>query len=263
MKHCSSGSSVRRAAAFVARCAAAFPALTLQLQDLPQAAVLQAVEQGEALRRVGAHGVLRRQIADEVLDALADLVREVRRGRADQLVDVAGGHGEILMTILKANPAMKGIVCDIAHVVEGAKPRIASAGLADRMQALPCDFFESVPAGGDAYVMKHIIHDWYDDKASLILKTIAKAMGATKGKVILLESVVAAGSTPDFGKFLDIEMLLFPGGRERTEAEFRSLFDGAGFTSFDGALFASFEAAGLAAAGSFFFFLKKLNMAAS
>ena len=145
------------------------------------------------------------------------------------LVDVAGGHGEILMSILKANPKMKGIVCDIPHVVDGAKPRIASAGLSDRMQAVGCDFFTSVPEGGDAYIMKHIIHDWYDDKASLILKNIAKAMGSKKGKVILLEAVLKPGSEPDFGKCLDMEMMLFPGGKERTEEEFRALFASAGF----------------------------------
>ena len=148
------------------------------------------------------------------------------------LVDVAGGHGELLMSILRACPGVKGIVADLGHVVDGAKPRIANAGLTDRMQAVECDFFQSVPAGGDAYIMKHIIHDWDDERASTILKNIASAMGArgTKpGKVILLESVIASGNTPDFGKFIDIEMLLFPGGRERTADEFRSLFERSGF----------------------------------
>ena len=146
------------------------------------------------------------------------------------LVDVAGGHGEVLMSILKANPKVKGILADIGHVVEGAKPRIASAGLADRMQAVACDFFAAVPEGGDAYIMKHIIHDWDDDRASVILKNIGKAMGATKGKVILLESLIPAGPAPDLGKFIDIEMLLLPGGRERTAEEFRALFERSGFT---------------------------------
>ena len=146
------------------------------------------------------------------------------------LVDVAGGHGEILMSILKAHPQMRGIVCDLGHVVDGAKSRIASAGLSDRMQAVACDFFSSVPAGGDAYIMKHIVHDWYDDKASLILKNIATAMGSKRGRVILLEAVIAAGTAADFGKLIDIEMLLCPGGKERTAEEFRALFDRAGFT---------------------------------
>jgi len=145
------------------------------------------------------------------------------------LVDVAGGHGELLISILKANPGLRGVLADLGHVVDGAKPRIATAGLSGRMQAVACDFFTSVPEGGDAYIMKHIIHDWDDDRASVILGNIAKAMGGRKGKVILLESVIAADSTPDFGKFLDIEMLLFPGGRERTADEFKSLFERSGF----------------------------------
>src|SRR5207245_5890725 len=87
---------------------------------------------------------------------------------------------------------------------------------------------QSVPEG-DAYVMKHIIHDWDDERASVILKNIGKAMVAKKGKVILLESVIAADGTPDFGKFLDIEMLMLPGGRERTAEEFRALFEQSGF----------------------------------
>jgi hypothetical protein len=145
------------------------------------------------------------------------------------LVDVAGGHGEVLMSILKANPSVRGILADLGHVVDGAKPRIASAGLSGRMQAVACDFFKAVPEGGDAYIMKHIIHDWDDERASVILKNIATAMGTKKGKVILLESVIAAGGTPDLGKFIDIEMLLFPGGRERTADEFKSLFERSGF----------------------------------
>ena len=151
-------------------------------------------------------------------------------GGIGTLVDVAGGHGEILMMILKAHPQMRGIVCDLDHVVDGAKPRIAAAGLSDRMQAVPCDFFKAVPEGGDAYIMKHILHDWYDDDASLILKNIAKAMGPRKGRVILLEAVIASGGEPDFGKSLDIEMMLFPGDKERTAEEYTALFASAGFS---------------------------------
>jgi len=128
---------------------------------------------------------------------------------------------------LKKHPGVRGVLTDVGHVVEGARARIASAGLADRCQAVPCDFFQAVPEGGDAYIMKHIIHDWDDARATLILKNIAKAMGGKRGTVILLESVIGPG--PDFGKFLDIEMLNLPGGRERSADEFRALFAGAGF----------------------------------
>jgi hypothetical protein len=149
--------------------------------------------------------------------------------RFGTIVDVGGGHGEVLMSILKACPSSRGLLAEIGHVAEGARPRIASAGLADRCEAVACNFFESVPEGGDAYVMKHIIHDWDDEKSGLILKNICRAMGSTKGTVVLLESVIAEGPEPDFGKFLDIEMLALPGGRERTATEFRELFDEAGF----------------------------------
>jgi hypothetical protein len=145
------------------------------------------------------------------------------------LVDVAGGHGEVLLSILKKHPNVRGVLTDVGHVIDGAKPRIASAGLADRCQAVPCDFFAAVPEGGDAYIMKHIIHDWDDARATTILKNIATAMGAKRGKVILLESVIAAGGAPDLGKFIDIEMLALPGGKERSADEFRALFAGAGF----------------------------------
>lgn len=145
------------------------------------------------------------------------------------LVDVAGGHGEVLMSILKKYTNVRGVLTDVGHVIDGAKARIEAAGLADRCQAVPCDFFRAVPEGGDAYIMKHIIHDWDDGRATTILKNIATAMGAKRGKVILLESVIAAGSAPDFGKFIDIEMLALPGGKERSEQEFRTLFAGAGF----------------------------------
>jgi len=145
------------------------------------------------------------------------------------IVDVAGGHGEVLMSILKACPGTRGVLADLGHVIEGARPRIESAGLADRCEAVECDFFESVPAGGDAYVMKHIIHDWDDERALRILENIHKAMGEKRGTVVLLESVIQDGPAPDFGKFIDIEMLAVPGGLERTADEFRAIFDRAGF----------------------------------
>ena len=145
------------------------------------------------------------------------------------LVDVAGGQGELLMRVLQAHPAMRGVLMDLEHVIEGAKPRLAASGLGDRIQAVPGDFFKAVPPGGDAYIMKSIIHDWDDDRATRILRTIREAMGGKRAKVILLEGVIEPGNTPDFGKIMDLEMLALPGGRERTADEFRALFARAGF----------------------------------
>jgi hypothetical protein len=145
------------------------------------------------------------------------------------VVDVGGGHGEVLTAILRSSPGSRGVLAEIGHVAEGARQRIAGMGLAERCDAVACDFFKAVPAGGDAYVMKHIIHDWDDEKALTILRNIAQAMGDKRGTVVLLETVIPEGDEPDLGKFIDIEMLALPGGKERTAHEFRVLFDEAGF----------------------------------
>lgn len=145
------------------------------------------------------------------------------------LVDVGGGHGAVLTAILRAYPGMRGVLFDVDHVVAGARQRIDAAGLANRCLTETGDFFAAVPAGGDAYIMKHIIHDWDDERASIILRNIRAAMGDRRGRVILLESVLQPGNAPDFGKIIDLEMLAMPGGRERTAEEFGALFAGAGF----------------------------------
>jgi hypothetical protein len=146
------------------------------------------------------------------------------------LVDVAGGHGELLLTVLGAHPRMRGVLFDLEHVLAGARPRISAAGLDARCEARSGDFFQAVPEGGDAYMMKHIIHDWDDDRAARILENIRRALaGAASGRVILLESIIRSDNQPDLGKLMDLEMLLLPGGRERSAEEFAALFDRAGF----------------------------------
>jgi len=144
------------------------------------------------------------------------------------LVDVAGGHGGVLTGILGKYPEMRGILCDLGHVIEGATQRIAALGLSDRCQTVTCDMFRAVPEGGDAYIMKHIIHDWDDEKAGTILRNIRRVL-PREGRLLLLESVIAPGNEPDFGKIIDLEMLLVPGGRERSADEFRALFAANGF----------------------------------
>jgi hypothetical protein len=147
----------------------------------------------------------------------------------DLLVDVAGGHGAVLGAIVQKYPKMRGVLFDLEHVIAGAGQRIAAAGLSDRIQTEVGNFFTKVTPGADAYIMKHIIHDWDDDRALRILENIRRAMGAKRGRVILLESVIPPGNTPDFGKIIDLEMLMMPGGKERTAEEFGKLFAQAGF----------------------------------
>jgi ubiquinone/menaquinone biosynthesis C-methylase UbiE len=143
------------------------------------------------------------------------------------LVDVAGGHGKVLTEILKKYPEVRGVLFDLNHVVTGARARIEAEGLSNRCALAHGDFFQAVPAG-DAYIMKHIIHDWDDERAFTILKNIHRA-SQPGSLVILLESVLAPGNEPHFAKWMDIEMLVLPGGRERTEAEYRKLLSDSGF----------------------------------
>jgi ubiquinone/menaquinone biosynthesis C-methylase UbiE len=145
----------------------------------------------------------------------------------ERLVDVAGGHGRLLMTILRANPTMKGVLFDLEHVIERARGGIEAEGMAARCELATGDFFAAVPAGADAYIMKHIIHDWDDERALVILQNIRRAM-RPGGRVLIVESVVAAGSGFDYAKVLDIEMLTSPGGQERTAEEYRALCARAG-----------------------------------
>jgi hypothetical protein len=144
------------------------------------------------------------------------------------IVDVAGGHGHVLTSILKRHPSMRGILFDLDRVIAGAVPRIRDLGLQDRCEAVAGDFFKGVPAGGDAYIMKHIIHDWDDERSITILRNI-RAVMKPGARVILLDAVLLPANTPDLGKLIDLEMVVMTGGRERTEEEFRALFDRAGF----------------------------------
>ena len=145
------------------------------------------------------------------------------------LVDIAGGHGAMLAQILQKHPSMKGILFDLDHVVAGAAQTLKERGVADRCSTATGDFFTAVPAGGDAYIMKAIIHDWDDEKAARILENIRRVL-PKDGRVLLVESVIPSGNEPGLGKIMDLEMLVMPGGKERTEAEFRALFDRAGYT---------------------------------
>jgi hypothetical protein len=145
------------------------------------------------------------------------------------LVDVAGGHGQVLTTILQHYPEMHGILFDLEHVVAGAQRILAEGGVAARCRTESGDFFKAVPRG-DAYIMKHIIHDWDDERATLILRNIRAAMNDPRtGRVILIDSVLSASNEPDLGKLIDLEMMMMPGGRERSADEFSALFAGAGF----------------------------------
>jgi hypothetical protein len=145
------------------------------------------------------------------------------------LVDVGGGYGALLAGILAANSHLKGILVDLPHVVTGARPKLEEAGLAGRCETVAGDFFRSVPTGGDAYILKHVLHDWDDERCHSILENCRRAV-SDKGRLLVVEILIAPGNEPDYGKYLDLNMLVLTKGRERTEEQYRTLFEAAGFT---------------------------------
>jgi len=145
------------------------------------------------------------------------------------IADIGGGNGTTLIGLLEAVPHLRGILFDLPHVADRASKAIDKAGLASRCQVLGGSFFESVPPGADAYIMRHIIHDWDDSRSITILSNCRKQLPAG-GKVIIVESVIPQGNEPAFAKWLDLTMLTIPEGRERTEAQFRSLLQQAGLS---------------------------------
>jgi hypothetical protein len=149
-------------------------------------------------------------------------------GGINVLADIGGGNGSLISAVLRRHPKMHGILFDLGHVVGRAKENLQAGGLADRCRVIEGSFFESIPAGADAYLFRHIIHDWTDEQCIQILGNCRKVIPAT-GKLIIADCVVPAGNKPSLSKDMDITMLTFPGGQERTEAQFRLLLKASGF----------------------------------
>jgi hypothetical protein len=172
--------------------------------------------------------------------AMAELTRVVAPGvvRACDfsgmklIVDVGGGHGELLATILATHRALRGVLFDLPHAIEGARAHLESAGVIDRCDIVAGDFFSSVPRGGDAYLLKSVIHDWDDKPATLILRNCHTAAGPA-GRLLLVEQIVPErlGSSLHQQRIAmrDLNMLVMLGGRERTDREFAALLQTAGF----------------------------------
>ena len=144
------------------------------------------------------------------------------------IVDVGGGQGLMLAAILRAHPLMRGTLFDQPDVVAGAKAVLVERGVSDRCSIVGGNFFETVPEGADAYLMRVVIHDWEDDEAIAILKVCRRAMRET-AKLLLIERLVAPPNEMPATKFSDLNMLVSPGGRERTREEFSDLFARSGF----------------------------------
>jgi hypothetical protein len=144
------------------------------------------------------------------------------------IVDVGGGHGALLAAVLARAPQARGVLFDLPTVVDGAAARLQAAGVAQRCAVTGGSFFDAVPDGGDAYLLKTVIHDWDDEQSIDILRNVRTAIAA-HGKVLLMELVLPEGAPPHPGMLLDLEMLVHAGGRERTAAEYGDLLSRAGF----------------------------------
>ncbi len=166
-------------------------------------------------------------MSETVRDRAAAIVASYDFPAGGTVVDVGGGHGVLLSAVLRAHPSLQGILFDQPQVVAGAAPRLEAAGVSERCMVAGGDFFAGVPGGGSIYVLSKVIHDWDDERSIAILRSCRDALEGDR-KVVLVESVIEAGNAPSWAKFLDVQMLVMNGGRERTVEEYRRLFAAAG-----------------------------------
>ncbi len=160
--------------------------------------------------------------------AASELVRVYDFSTVQTVADIGGAHGVLLAAILRANPTARGILCDLPHVIATAEEAIAAEGLSERCELLSCDFFEAVPEGADLHLLKQIVHDWDDERATRLLRTCHRAL-SPRGKLLLIEMVIPPDNQPSPAQAMDLNMLVLLGGRERTEEEYRRLLEEAGF----------------------------------
>lgn len=149
-------------------------------------------------------------------------------GRFETIVDVGGGNGGFLATILAKHPATRGVLFDRSHVVAGAASLLSEVGVEDRCQVVAGDFFETVPSEGDAYLLKSILHDWDDARCMTILRTCRQAMAAGIALLVVEREIGPPNEAPA-AKFSDLTMLVDQDGRERTIGEYTALFEATGF----------------------------------
>jgi hypothetical protein len=145
-----------------------------------------------------------------------------------RLADIGGGHGDVMVGFLEGDATRSGVIFDIPQVAGQVSDRLAAAGLAERCEAVGGNFFESIPVTADAFFLRHILHDWNDEECRTILRNIA-ASCRPGDRVLIAECVVGEPNVADAGKLLDMMMMVFLSGKERTEAEYRALLESTGF----------------------------------
>src|SRR3954471_6727171 len=160
--------------------------------------------------------------------AASELVRVYDVSTVRTVADIGGAHGVLLAAILRANPSARGILFDLPHVIATAEEAIAAEGLAERCELVSGDFFAAVPEGADLHLLKQIVHDWDDERATQLLRTCHRAL-APGGKLLLVEMVIPSDNRPSPAQAMDLNMMVVLGGRERTEEEYQHLLRTAGF----------------------------------
>lgn len=174
---------------------------------------------------------------DRFSRAMANLTDGIKTGAvasydfsdAGKIVDVGAADGALLAAVLASAPNTTGIAFDLPHVVEAANAKMTSYGLGARLTSASGDFFKAVPSGSDTYLLSMVLHDWSDSDAVRILANI-RAAASPGARIRAFELVMPTGDTPHMSKMIDLTMLGMLNGRERTDSEFRTLFEGAGFT---------------------------------
>jgi hypothetical protein len=150
--------------------------------------------------------------------------------RFPKIADVGGGRGQFLAEVLSRHPGCSGAVCDQPQVVAEAKEEFERRGVADRASAVETDFFTAIPAGYDAYFIKHTLHNWNDEKATQILSRVREAIGTNlSARLLIVDMLLTGPGEWDLGKLTDIEMMVALGGRERSRAEWNRVAGAAGF----------------------------------
>ncbi len=169
-------------------------------------------------------------------DAMSELSRLMRGpllagydfARSQHIVDVGGGRGELLAAILKAAPHAQGVLFDLPEVTRAAPSVLEAHGVQERCRIESGSFFEAIPRAADTYLLKQVLHDWDDERATRILKQVHKA-AKTGSHLLVMEMLVPEGKRAHLGKLTDLEMLVSVGGKERTREQFRALLERAGF----------------------------------
>lgn len=168
-------------------------------------------------------------MAELTRKAIPAIVTAYGFGAHRQIVDVGGGRGDLIAAILQQSPHLRGIVVELPALIDDARHVLEAAGVATRCELVAGDHFESVPSGGDVYILKSILHGMDDAKAARVLRNCRAAM-ASDGRLLVIQAIVPSGNAPARIKVSDILHLVSGGGQERTEAEYRTLLDASGFS---------------------------------